>query len=214
LIPAQECFDPATTINPTFELAYWKWALQTAQNHRKLLGLPANEKWQQVINHLSPFPVKDDLYLFSENATDSYTNPRYLTDHPIVLGIEGFLPETDIVDHQLLVNSFNAVNEKWNWDTCWGWDFPLAAMCATMLDKPEQAIDLLMMDTPKNQYLPNGHNYQDVNLPLYLPGNGSLLTAVAFMCSYKNVDGKNGFPSNGKWNVKHEDFFPLHPSNR
>jgi len=210
LIPAQECFDPATTINPSFELVYWKWALQTAQNHRKMLGLPANEKWQQVIDHLSILPVKDGLYLFSENATDSYTSPRYLTDHPIVLGIEGFLPKTDMIDQQLLENSFNAVNEKWNWDTCWGWDFPLAAMCATMLDKPEQAINLLMMDTPKNQYLPNGHNYQDVNLPLYLPGNGSLLTAVAFMCTYKNVDGKNGFPSNGKWNVKHEDFFQLH----
>jgi hypothetical protein len=37
------------------------------------------------------------------------------------------------------------------------------------------------MQTPKNEYLPNGHNYQRANLPCYLPGNGALLLAVAHM---------------------------------
>jgi hypothetical protein len=37
------------------------------------------------------------------------------------------------------------------------------------------------MDVPTNTYLPNGHNYQDARLPLYLPGNGGLLSAVALM---------------------------------
>jgi protein-glucosylgalactosylhydroxylysine glucosidase len=100
------------------------------------------------------------------------------------------------------------VIEKWNWKTAWGWDFPLSALCATVLDEPEKAIDLLMMDTYKNKYLLNGHNYQDDRLPLYLPGNGGLLSAVAFLCTYRNEKGENGFPSNGKWKVKYENFPP------
>jgi hypothetical protein len=37
------------------------------------------------------------------------------------------------------------------------------------------------MDVQKNIYLPNGHNYQDQRLRIFLPGNGGLLTAVAMM---------------------------------
>jgi protein-glucosylgalactosylhydroxylysine glucosidase len=213
LIPAQECFDPATTVNPSFELAYWRWALQMAQDHRELLGLGKKEKWQQVIDNLAPLPIKDSLYLFSENATDSYNNPRYLTDHPIVLGIEGMLPSTGYSNREIMEATFNEVIRKWKWETCWGWDFPFSAMCATSLDKQEKAIDLLLMETPKNNYLLNGHNFKDETLPLYLPGNSSLLSAVAFMCSYRNKEGGNGFPANGKWKVKYENFFPLHQGN-
>jgi len=55
------------------------------------------------------------------------------------------------------------------------------------------------MDAPKNRYLLNGHNYQDTRLPVYLPGNGGLLTAVAKMCT------ENQFPADGKWKVKWEN---------
>jgi len=206
LIPAQECFNPETTVNPVFELAYWHWALKTAQEQRGRLGLPKNEKWQNVIDHLSPLPVKDDLYLFSENATDTYTNSVYFTDHPIVFGIAGLLPISERIDKKILENSMRKIIEKWDWLTAWGWDFPMAAMCADALDKPDQAIDFLMMDTYKNSYLMNGHNHQDDRLPIYLPGNGALLSAVAFLCTYRNEKGENGFPSNGMWKVKYENF--------
>lgn len=198
IIPAQERFKPETTLNPVFELAYWRWALSIAQKYRTLLGMKENEKWGDVINKLSSLPVKDSLYLFSEDAVDSYGNQLYLTDHPIILGIAGFLPLTEYVDKDILKKSFDKVLDKWDWESCWGWDFPMAAMCAAVLGKPEKAIDLLLMDKVKNTYLLNGHNYQDSNLELYLPGNGSLLTAVAFMA----VNG--GFPQN--WKIKTENF--------
>ena len=198
LIPAQERFKPETTINPVFELSYWRWALSIVQKHRTLLGIKENEKWRDVIKKISPLPVRDSLYLFSEDAYDSYENQHYLTDHPIVLGIAGFLPLTDYIDKNILENTFNAVMDKWDWESCWGWDFPMAAMCASVLEKPEKAIDLLLMDNVKNTYLLNGHNYQDSDLELYLPGNGALLTSVAFMA----VNG--GFPKN--WKVKYENF--------
>ncbi len=205
LIPAQERFAPETTINPSFELAYWYWGLQTAQKWRERLNLEKDKHWQHVLTHLSALPVKDSLYLFTEDASDSYTHPDYLTDHPMVLGILGFLPPTDIVERTLMEKTLEKIITNWNWETIWGWDILLAAMNATLLNRPELAVDVLLMDTPKNTYLLNGHNYQDEILTLYLPGNGGLLTAIAMMCTYRNENGKNGFPDNGKWEVQYEN---------
>jgi protein-glucosylgalactosylhydroxylysine glucosidase len=210
LIPAQERFDPKTTMNPSFELAYWYWGLETAQKWKERLGFQRDTLWQKVIDRLSPLPVKDSLYLFAETAPDSYSNEQYLTDHPMVLGLMGFLPETPKVDRKILLKTQEAILKKWKWETCWGWDFPLLALNAAALDKPDLALDLLLMKTQKNRYLNNGHNYQEDRLTLYLPGNGGLLTAVAMMCTYKNKNGQNGFPQNGKWKVKYENLQPMY----
>ena len=79
-------------------------------------------------------------------------------------------------------------------------DFPMVAMTAASLKEPALAIDALSMDTPKNTWLSDGHNWQRANLPLYLPGNGGLLLAIAHMVR------ENAFPKN--WNVRHEGFPP------
>ncbi len=84
----------------------------------------------------------------------------------------------------------------------------MIAMTAARLGEPNLAIDALLMDTPKNTYLPNGHNYQTESLPIYLPGNGGLLTAVAMMAA--GWDGcpdehAPGFPHNGQWTVKYQN---------
>lgn len=206
LIPAQECFDPDSTINPIFELAYWKWGLQTAQSMRSKLGLPQNKEWQHVIDQLSPLPVSNGRYLFAESAEDTYTNPLYFTDHPMVLALAGFLPLSKDVKTDLLGNTLNTVMERWDWQTAWGWDFPMAAMCATLLNRPDDAINLLLKDETKNRYLPNGHNYQSEQLPLYLPGNGALLTAVAMMANHTDSKGKNVFEALPGWKVRSENF--------
>ena len=102
--------------------------------------------------------------------------------------------------------------ESWNWKRTWGWDYPLVAMTAARVGKPEIAIDALLMDTQKNTYLNNGHNYQDERLTLYLPGNGGLLTAVAMMAGgwqgAPNIPAP-GFPRDGSWVVKYERLNPL-----
>ncbi|WP_162198258.1 hypothetical protein [Geofilum rubicundum] len=205
LIPAQERFAPETTENAAFELAYWDFGLRTAQKWRERAGLAPDEKWQQVIDHLSPLPVKNDLYLFTEDATDSYINRDYLSDHPMVLGMMGFLPPSAYVNFEFLESSYDVIRSVWQWETIWGWDVPLAAMTATFLNRPHEAVDILLMDTPKNTYLVNGHNYQHAELPLYLPGNGGILSAVSLMCTYKNSEGNNGFPQNGHWKVQYEN---------
>ncbi len=197
IIPAQERFKPASTFNPTYELNYWHWALNTAQQWRKHLGLKPNPKWQEVIDHLSPLPIKDGVYLATESTPDSYTNPYFLTDHPTVLGTLGMLPMTKLVNKKIMTKTLNKVLEVWHWNDTWGWDFPLAAMAATRLGQPEKAVDALMMQMQTNTYLPNGHNYQNQRLRLYLPGNGGLLAAVAMICTY------SGFPKKG-WKVRWE----------
>ena len=206
LIPAQERFKADDTFNPTYERAYWKWALQTAQQWRGRLGMPRVQKWQQVIDNLAPLPVQGDVYLAAESAPDSYTNPEYKTDHPSVFGAFGMLPQSGMVDTTIMKNTFNLIWRDWSWAETWGWDFPMTAMTAARLGMPEKALDALFMDVKTNTYLVNGHNYQEERLSIYMPGNGGLLTAIAMMCAGWDGSTENnpGFPKDGKWNVKWE----------
>jgi hypothetical protein len=211
MIPAQERFKPEETFNPPFELVYWHWALSVAQQWRRRLHLPENKKWTDVMNTLAPLPVQNEKYLFSESATDSYTNPEFRTDHPAVLGAFGMLPATGQVDKAIMKNTFQWIWTNWSWKDTWGWDFPLTAMTATRLGLPEYAVDALLMPQQKNTYLVNGHNYQDERLRIYLPGNGGLLSAVALMCAgYDGCTEKDpGIPKNGKWKVRWEGLKPM-----
>ncbi len=208
LIPAQESLEKETTFNPPFEIAYWHWGLSIAQKWRTRMNLPKEENWQKIIEGLPLFAQKDGLYLAAESAPDSYTNVNYYSDHPMVLGAFGLLPETVPVDKLVMGDTFNYISENWNWPRTWGWDYPMAAICAVRLGKPEQAVDLLLKDVQKNTYLLNGHNYQNDMLRLYLPGNGGLLWAVAAMCAgFENDKRLNpGFPAD--WTVRWENLKP------
>jgi len=211
-IPAQECFKAAETFNAPYELAYWKWALQTAQAWRKRLHLDPDPGWQRVIDHLAPLPVQDGVYKGAENVADSYSpSSAYTIDHPAVLMALSTLPANNEVDTAVMSRTFDTVQRVWHWDHTWGWDFPMVAMTAARLHKPEAAIEALFKDVKTNTYLVNGHNYQDGRLTLYLPGNGSLLSAIALMCAGTKEDPQRnlGFPKNGKWDVRWEGFKQL-----
>ena len=103
-------------------------------------------------------------------------------DHPSMLAALGVLPGSR-VDPETMRRTLKRVLSVWRWQDTWGWDYPLVAMTAARLGEPALALDALMMDTPKNQWLPNGHNWQRPNLPLYLPANGGLLAAIAMMAA-------------------------------
>jgi protein-glucosylgalactosylhydroxylysine glucosidase len=186
------------TRNPTFELAYWRFGLETAQRWRHRLGLAPDPKWSKVLARLSPLPKHDDLYLMMEGQTDTYA--KWNWEHPSLLGCLGML-EGDSVDVEIMRATLRKVLDVWQWDKCWGWDFPLAAMTAARLGEGELAVRALMIDSVKNRYLANGHVYQGPGLTAYLPANGALLTAIAIMA---NIPG--GFPRDGNWCVKSEGF--------
>lgn len=211
VIAAQERFKAEETYNPTYELVYWHWALNTANEWRVRTGLPRNKKWDEVVKDLSPLPVQDNKYLFAESATDSYTNPEYKTDHPSVFGAFGMLPKTSMLDTTLMKNTFDWIWNNWSWHDTWGWDFPMTAMTATRLHMPEKAVDAMLMNIQTNTYLPNGHNYQEGRLTIYLPGNGGTLIAAAMMCGGYDGSGKTapGIPANSNWKVRTEGFRPM-----
>lgn len=210
-IPAQETLRASETVNPPFELSYWHFALQTAQQWRKRLGLPVEPKWDEVVAKISPLAHIDGQYLAAETALDTYSDIRFTSDHPAVLGALGILPKSPLVDGAIMQNTLNWIWANWNWNKTWGWDFPMVAMNAARLGDAQKAVDALLMEKRTNTYLPNGHNYQDERLQVYLPGNGGLLTAIAMMCA--GWDGcttpNPGFPKDGNWEVKWEGLRPL-----
>ncbi|HXS68619.1 MAG TPA: hypothetical protein VN761_07220 [Candidatus Polarisedimenticolia bacterium] len=204
---AQEIFPKDKTFNPTFELTYWRWALETAQTWRTRLGLPREEKWDAVLRDLAKPPVADGKYLFTETTPDCYTNPKWNKDHPAVVGALSFVPGPGI-DSETMKNTLDWIMKNWNWPDTWGWDYPMLAMTAARLGEPERAIDALLLDTPKNHYGLNGHVYQRPGLTIYLPANGGLLYATALMAAgWDNGPKTNapGFPANGQWNVRWEN---------
>lgn len=204
--PAQEIFDHAATMNPTFELSYWAFGLSTALAWKDRLGLPRIEKWEHVLNHLSKLPVTDGLYVSAETAPDTFTSGSGTKDHPTMLAPLGILPG-HMVDHETMHKTLHEVIQVWDWDATWGWDYPMVAMTAARLGESQLAIDMLLMDKVTNTFLPNGHNYQRKPLTVYLPGNGGLLSAVSMMAAgWENGPDTSapGFPQDGTWSVKHE----------
>ena len=182
-------------------------------------GLPLGET-----DNLESFDPFDTVDLNSGNTASTKTTvntnrqsetfaDKIRNDHPAVLGACGMLPSahtayTLLYDKEKMKQTLDWVMKHWNWPTTWGWDYGMIAMCAARLGDPETALKALLIDTQKNTYLKNGHNFQTADrLRLYLPGNGALLTAIAMMCA--GWDGceeplNPGFPKDGTWNVRWE----------
>ncbi len=212
MIPAQETLKASETYNSPFELSYWHWALQIAQQWRERRGLQRVALWDDIIQKLSPLAKdSENRYLAAESNPETYSDIRLISDHPAVLGAVGIFPMSRLVDPEVMKHTQEWIWDNWNWDHTWGWDYPMVAMNATRLGVPENAVSALLMDKRTNTYLPNGHNYQDGRLRCYLPGNGGLLTAIALMCAgWDGCTEKNpGFPKDGQWNVRWEGILPL-----
>jgi hypothetical protein len=204
VIPAQENHPARETWNPTYELSYWRFGLKTAQVWRERLGMKRRPDWDEIVAGLSRLPVREGVYLAHENCPQTYTERN--RDHPSMLAAYGVLPG-DGVEPETMRRTLAKVLKEWRWDETWGWDYPMTAMTAARLGEGEAAVRALLLETAKNRYLPNGHNYQRPNLPCYLPGNGGLLYAAALMAGgWKDAPRAHapGFPSDGSWTVRHE----------
>jgi len=223
---AQEIYNQATSQNPSFELAYWQWALVTAQKWRERLGMNRDEKWDHIIQHLAPVPQKDGKYVALGSNPDTWDNIDSRHDHPTMLAPLGMLPGTG-VERATMERTLDAVLKNWDWETkIWGWDYPMIAMTAARLGRPETAVEILLREGPNNKYLPNGHCPQRSDeamtknarpgarkreIAVYLPANGALLSAVAMMAAGwdGNTNQAPGFPKDGKWQVRVEGLHPL-----
>jgi hypothetical protein len=205
---AQEIYDQSTSMNPAYELSYWAWGLETAQKWRERLGLARNPEWEHKRTHLSALPQKDGKYVAVESHPDTWDNVDSRHDHPSFLMALGQLPG-DGVDREVMARTLDAVLATWDWKTkIWGWDYPMIAMTAARLGAPDKAVDVLLKaDGPNNGYTRAGHN-PNKGLPVYLPGNGALLAAVALMAGgWEGAPAGTapGFPRQG-WVVRAEGF--------
>ena len=226
----QECMTKDISYNHPFELAYWQYGLAVAQQWRERQGKERIALWDDIIRRLSPLPEADGIYtaglpIGNQQESEAFDPfdasgkkietfaDKCRNDHPAVLGACGLLPSgntpyTLLYHQEKMKKTLNWVMQNWNWQTTWGWDYGMIAMTATRLGDPETALKALFIDTQKNTYLKNGHNFQTPDrLRIYLPGNGALLTAVAMMCA--GWDGckepqNPGFPKDGKWDVRWE----------
>ncbi|MBE5960456.1 MAG: glycoside hydrolase family 65 [Lachnospiraceae bacterium] len=206
IIPAQECHHPDITKNPTYEVEYWRYALQIVILWANRLHKNYNRKYEVVANHMAELPIIDGYYAAHENCPNTFTD--YNRDHPSMLAAFGLLPNKTVHKKEM-ERTLDKVLECWKYESLWGWDFAVMAMTATRLHKPELAIDILLLDTPKNDYVRSGNNRQKLrkDLPLYLPGNGSLLLAIPLMVAgYDGCEEEMpGIPKDGTWKVEYEN---------
>ena len=202
-VVSENC-DPRITYNPTFELSYWLTGLRIAQDWAKRLKVKANPEYEKVRAKLSALPVKDGVYVSWENITDMWT--KYNFEHPALIGAYGMLPG-DGVDVPTMQRTLDKVEQAWQFHETWGWDFPMLAMTAARLGKPEKALDYLLSYATEFAFEDHGLVGGGRAPFPYFPGNGGLLYAVAMMAA--GWDGAPdvhapGFPQDGSWTVKWE----------
>jgi hypothetical protein len=203
LMPVMPPSEQGITRDTVFDLAYWRWGFDKAQEWRERMGLPRQPLWDEVRNQLAPLPVVDGVFVHSAEWHDTYTKRAY--EHPDPVGVFGMLPPTPGVDREIAHRTVKKVWETWNWDKTWGWDCPWIAMAAARVGEPEMAVNALLNDSARNQFDQRGVN---TGGPCpYLPGNGGLLYAVAMMAAgWDGAPARHapGFPDDGSWVVKWE----------
>ena len=194
--------DLAHNLNPTMELGYWKWALQTAQEWRVRLGLPRKKLWDKVIANLSPLTVREGVYPALELPVES--KPSAMTTFLL-----GALPGPG-VDRETMRNTLHAVTATNGIQSSVTWGTAMMAMCAARLEEPEGAIKLLAAPYDQNPFRPSGYTVRrPEQTPMYMPANGGWLSAVAMMAAGWDGHTNNspGFPKD--WKVRSEGLQPM-----
>lgn len=172
LIPACECYDPLTTFSPIFEVEYFCYVLDLANSYG--YGTAVS---RDIVNKAVKPKVIASCYEGHINTNETYI--KFNKDHPLPIMAYSFF-KSKRLDRNVVLNSLNKINETWNFNSLWGWDFPSLALAYYNLGYKDKAIKMLLADYSKNTYLKNGHNMQKPEeeiLPLYLPGNGAFLIA-------------------------------------
>jgi hypothetical protein len=213
IIPVQENFPPLSTFDPAFELAYYRWGIETAQAWRERSGKGRRADWDAVLAKWPDLPQQDGLYLpvrsepgfwdktagaCKSNALEEACRNR---DHMSFLMPLGWLPGRD-VDKATMRRTLDRMKRDWDLRQTWGWDYPMTAMTAARLNAPEEAIDWLFFDGRNNQYGKSGMTprvHLDAHAAAFVPaatGAGAQLDAGPDGPGYQRA-AETYFPSNG-----------------
>ena len=209
LMPCVLPSETGKTRDGVFDLVYWRWGLSKAQEWRERLGLERRAQWDEVCDKLAPLPMANGIYVRTDEPGTRHNSKNY--SHPDGVGVYGMLPLTKGLDPEIAARTTRQIWESWQWERCWGWDFPWTAMSAARTGQPELAVDALLAEAGnRNEYDETGLNQGG---PChYLPGNGGLLYAIAMMAAgWDGCESEHtapGFPQDGSWTVRWEGLCP------
>lgn len=212
--PVSERAAANETQNPTFELAYWHYALEVAQTWRARLGLEPEPHWAEILLKLSKLPVSDGRYLEIETEPNIYKRGGGGLPTTMLLAL-GFLPKTDFVDLETARRTFAEVNRRGGPGRWVSWQLGQGALTAARLGEPELAVRILTNPSPATRFMPSGYVRrlkEPSGCVAYLPVNSSLLAAAGLMIA--GWDGAPkinapGFPQDGTWTVHAEGLNPM-----
>lgn len=112
---------PNITVNPAFELAYWRFGLELAERWMENLGEEVPANWTIVKNNLAPLPIENGTYAVYEGIESNFwTDPAFTSDHPALVGLHGWLPETPGLNLTIAKLTAEKVWVSWNISDCWG----------------------------------------------------------------------------------------------
>jgi len=186
--------------NPTMELGYWRWALETAQTWRRRLGLPRRPDWDHILDKMAALPVHHGVYPVLESVQEPGASIH-------ATWLYGILPGNGVdmaVMRQTLEECLKPMRARAPL-TFVGTAEPLMAMCAARLGEPAIAVDLLVGKFEKNPFMVSGYARGYDEIPVFLPSNGGWLAAVAMMAvGWKGSRSGSapGFPQD--WRVQWE----------
>ncbi|KAI8939688.1 hypothetical protein NX059_003446 [Plenodomus lindquistii] len=203
MYPVSENTDPNVTMNPTFELAYWRFGLGVAAKWQSRQNKSVSEAWTHVHDNLALFPMENEAYITYEGIPDMWTTPEFTEDHPGLLGTYGWLPPDSRLNMTVFNNTIAKVHETWNSPFSYGWDFPLLAITEARRGDAERAV---------GQLLDVNNAFDEVGMPVggmrvptpYFPSAAGLLLAVGTMAG--GWDGKEEGVWPEGWEVESEGF--------
>lgn len=129
MYPASENTNPNATVNPAFELAYWRFGLDVAIKWKQRQNLTVPGQWEEVQDNLAPLPVADDAFAVYEGIPNMWKNTT-VQDHPAMSAIFGLLPPPSsgpTLNMTVVKNTADKIRDLWDLKDCWGWDFPMLA---------------------------------------------------------------------------------------
>ena len=191
-----ESTHPELVRNPAFEVAFWYYGLSVAQQWRERLGLPRDERWEDVLRHLAPLPTADTpagkLYLEIEGVDDIYAPEKRSIPTSMLLAL-GYLPATPKIDVETARRTFAEINRRHGLERWVSWQMGQGGMTAARLGEPDTAIDILTNTSAPARFMPSGYVRRPKDpdgAVAYLPVNSSVLCALGLMAG-----GWDGAPS-------------------
>ncbi|KAI1766554.1 Six-hairpin glycosidase-like protein [Hypoxylon sp. FL1150] len=207
MYPASENTNPNATINPAFELAYWRFGLDVAIKWKERQNASVPEEWIEVRDNLAPLPIAEDAFAVYEGIPDMWENTT-VQDHPAMSAVFGLLPPPSSgppLNLTVAKNTADKIRDLWDLEDCWGWDFPMLAMNSLRLGDVDQAVTYLLH--PLFEFDDAGYPVGGSRVPTpYFPGSSSFLSAMAMMAG--GWDGEPGCHFPESWDAQVEGFVP------